>query len=100
MSSADDRADNNTAASRGRRGGNMAFRGRNRGRGFHFGANAQQALTQHLMRRGIGLQPPATDAVSLAIGNYHDAPLNARKIDKNVYPTAANRTNILDTDHI
>ena len=56
MSSADDRTDNNnSAASRGRRGGNRAFRGRNRGRGFHFGANAQQALTQHLMRRGIGL---------------------------------------------
>ena len=101
MSSADDRTDNNnSAASRGRRGGNRAFRGRNRGRGFHFGGNAQQALTQHLMRRGIGLQPPATDAISLAIGNYHDAPLNARKIDKNVYPTAANRTNILETDPI
>jgi hypothetical protein len=52
------------------------------------------------MRRGLGLQPPATDAISLAIGNYHDAPLNARKLDKNVYPTAASRTSILDTDPI
>jgi hypothetical protein len=52
------------------------------------------------MRRGLGLQPPATDAVSLAIGNYHDAPLNARKLDKNVYPTAASRTSILDTNPI
>jgi len=58
------------------------------------------ALTQHLMRRGRGLQPAATDAISLTIGNYHDAPLNARKIDKNVYPTAADRDNILETDHI
>jgi hypothetical protein len=52
------------------------------------------------MRRGMGLQPPATDAVSLAIGNYYTAPLNARKIDKNVYPTAANRYNILESDPI
>jgi hypothetical protein len=52
------------------------------------------------MRRGRGLQPPATDAISIAIGNYHDAPLNARKIDKKVYPTAADRTNILNTDPI
>ena len=52
------------------------------------------------MRRSIGLQPPNTDDVSLAIGNYRDAPLNARKIDKNVYPTAANRTTILETDPI
>ena len=27
-------------------------------------------------------------------------PLNARKLDKNVYPTAANRNNILDPDPI
>ena len=49
---------------------------------------------------GRGLQPPATNVISLAIVNYHDAPLNARKIDKNVYPTAADRTNILETDPI
>ena len=58
------------------------------------------ALTQHLMRRGRGLQPPSTDTISLAIGNYHDAPLNARKIDKNVYPTPFDRNNILETDPI
>jgi hypothetical protein len=52
------------------------------------------------MRRGRGLQPAASDPVSLTIGNYHDAPLNARKIDKNVYPTAANNTNILTADPI
>ena len=52
------------------------------------------------MRRNIGLQPPNTDAISLAIGNFHDAPLNARKIDKNVYPTATNRTTVLETDPI
>jgi len=52
------------------------------------------------MRQGRGLQPPATDVISLAIGNYHDAPLDARKIDKNVYPTAADRSNILETDPI
>ncbi len=50
-----------------------------------------------MMRRGRGLQPAASDIISLTIGNYHDAPLNTRKIDKNVYPTAANRDNILDT---
>ena len=57
-------------------------------------------LTQHPMRRGRGLQSAATDVISLTIGNYTDAPLNARKIDKNVYPTAANRSNILETDPI
>ncbi len=62
--------------------------------------NAQAALTQHLMRRGRSLQPPTTDIISLTIGNYHDAPLNARKIDKNVYPTAADHTNLLKTDRI
>ena len=100
MSSADDRNTNsNDTAPRGRRN-SLAFRGRTRGRGFHFNLNAQMALTQHRMRRGRGLQPPATDVISLAIGNYHDAPLNAHKIDKNVYPTAADRNNILETDPI
>jgi hypothetical protein len=85
MSAADDRNNNTHAvASRGRRGGSRAFRGRTRGRGFHFNLNAQEALTRHVMRRGRGLQPLATDVISLATGNYHDAPLNARKIDKNV----------------
>jgi len=32
-----------------------------------------------MMRRGRGLQPAAADIISLTIGNYHDAPLNARK---------------------
>jgi len=101
MSSADDRNNNsNAAAPRGRRGGSRAFRGRTRGRGFHFDLNAQMALKQHLMCRGRGLQLPAIDVSSLAIGNYHDAPLNARKIDKNVYPIAADRTNIIETDPI
>jgi len=100
MSTADDRNNNSTAsAPRGRRGG-RAPRGRSRGRGFHFSLNAQLALTQHLMRRGRGLKPAATDVISLAIGNYHDAPLNARKIEKNVFPTAADRSNILETDPI
>jgi hypothetical protein len=52
------------------------------------------------MRRGRGLQPAASDIISLTIGNYHDAPLNARKLDKNVYPPAANCNNIPDTDPI
>ena len=52
------------------------------------------------MRRGRGFQPAASDPISLIIGNYHDAPLSGRKLDKNVYPTAANRNNILDTDPI
>ncbi len=90
MSSADDRNNNsNATAPRGRRGRGRAQRARARGRGFHFNHAAQEALTQHLMHRGRGLQPAASDPVSLTIGNYHDAPLNARKIDKNVYPTAA-----------
>jgi hypothetical protein len=58
------------------------------------------ALTRHLMRLGRDLQLAATDAISFTIGNYHDAPLNARKLDKTFYPTAANRNNILETDSI
>jgi hypothetical protein len=100
MSSANDRNDNSNAiAPRGRRVGRRAYRALTR-LGFHFSQSAQAALTQHLMRRGRGLQPAASDPISLTIGNYHDAPLNARKFNKNVYPTAANRTNILDTDSI
>jgi hypothetical protein len=52
------------------------------------------ALTQHLMRRSHGLRPAATDTISLTIGNFYDAPLNARKLDKNVYPSAADRGDI------
>ena len=52
------------------------------------------------MLRGRGLPPTATDAISLTIGNFYNAPLNARKVDKNVYPTAADRNNILETDPI
>ena len=101
MSSADDRNNNtNPAASRGRSGGSRAFRGRTRGRGFYFNMTAQAAFTQHLMRSGRSLQPPANDIISLTIGSYHDVALNARKIDKDVYPTAADHTNILETDPI
>ena len=53
-----------------------------------------------MMRRGCGLQPAASNPISLTMGTYHDAPLNARKLNKNVYPTAAIRHNILDTDPI
>jgi len=53
-----------------------------------------------MMRRGRGLQPAASDIISLTTGNYHDAPINARKIDNNVYPMAANRNNVIDTDPI
>ena len=83
MSNNDDKTNAGTSGLRGRRGG-RAFRGRSRGRGFHFGLNAQMALTQHLMRRGRSLLPPVTDAISLTIGNFHDGPLNARRLDKNV----------------
>ena len=101
MSSADDgHHQPNAAAPRGRRGGGRQYRARARGRGFHFNQSAQEALTMHLMRRGRGLQPAASDPVSLTIGNYYDAPLNARKLDKNVYPTAATPTNIIDADPI
>jgi hypothetical protein len=55
------------------------------------------ALTQHLLRRGRSLLPPYTNVVSLTIGNLHDAPLNARRLDKNVYPTAVDRDNVLDS---
>ena len=101
MSSTDDRNNNSNArAPLGRRGGGRAYRARARGRGFHFNQSAQEALTLHLLRRGRGLQPAASDPISLTIGSYYDAPLNARKLDKNVYPLAANRNNILDTDPI
>ena len=56
------------------------------------------ALTQHLMRRGRSLLPPATDAISLIIGNFHNAPLNARRLDHNMYPTAVDRDNVLEAD--
>jgi len=83
MSSVDDRNNKSNAnAPRGRRGGGRAYRARARGRGFHSNQSAQEALTQHLMHRGRGLQPAASDPISLTIGNYHDAPLNARKLDK------------------
>ena len=100
MSNNDDRT-NNTDASvpRGRRGG-RASHGGSMGRGFVFHFSAQMDITQHLMRRGRNIQPKVTDAISLTIGNFHDAPLNARKIDKNVYPSAADRNNILETDPI
>jgi len=97
----DDRNNNSNAYTpRGRRCGGRAHRARARGRGFHFNQSAQEALTHHLMRRGRGLQPAASDPSSLTIGNNHDAPLNAHKLDKNVYPTAANRNNIRDTGPI
>ncbi len=100
MSTNDSRTANTDATGpRGIRGG-RAPRGRNRGRGFHFSLKAHMALTQHLMRRRHCLRPTATDAISLTIGNFHDAPPNARKLDKNVYPLAATRDNILETDPI
>jgi len=49
---------------------------------------------------GRSFLPLATYAISLTIGNYHDAPLNARKLDKNVYPTATDRDNVLEADPI
>jgi len=52
------------------------------------------------MRRGRILMPPAIDAISLTIGNDHDAPLNARKLGNNLYSTAADRINILEADPI
>ena len=99
MSSNDDSIHIDAPSSQGRRG-DKTSRGRNRGRGFHFGLNAQMALTQHLMRRGRSLLTPATDAISLTIGNFSDAPLNARRLDNNVYPTALDRDNVLEVDTI
>jgi hypothetical protein len=84
---------------RGRRGGRPP-RGNSRDRGFHFNLNAQMALTQHLLRRGHNLRHAATNAISLIVGHFHDAPLNARKLDKNVVPKAVDRINILQTDPI
>jgi hypothetical protein len=52
------------------------------------------------MRRGRSLLPPATDTISLTIGNFYDAPLIARKLNKNVYPTAVDRDNVLEQDPI
>ena len=99
MSSNEDSTHAGTSGIRCRRGG-RAFRGRSSGRSFHFGINAQMVLTQHLMRRGRSLLPPVTDAISLTVGNFHDAPLNARRLNKNVYPTAVDRDNVLEADPI
>jgi len=46
------------------------------------------------------LLPPARDAISLTIGNFHDAPLKFRRLEKNVYPTAVDRNNVLEVDPI
>jgi len=62
------------------------------GQGFQF--------NQHLIRRGRSLQTTATYAIFLTIGNVYYAPLNARKIDKHVYPAAPDRDNILEIDPI
>ena len=99
MSSNDD---NPHAGASGLRGicGGRTFRGRSWGHGFRYGLNAQMALTHHLMRRGRSILPPATDAISLTIVNFHDAPLNARRLDHNVYPTAVDRDNVLEADPI
>jgi hypothetical protein len=99
MSSNDDRTHTDAPSSRGRCGGRTS-RGRSRGRGLHFSLNAKKALTQHLIRRGRNHLPPATNAISLIIGNFHDAPLIASKIDKNVYPSAADYDTILEADPI
>ena len=97
MTSNDDNTHAGALGHRGRRGG-RTFRGRSMGNGFRFVLNAQMALTQHLMRRGRNLLSPATDAISLTI--FHEAPLNARRLDKNVYPTAVDRNNVLEIDPI
>jgi hypothetical protein len=99
MSSNDDNTNAGTSGLRGRRGG-RAFRGKSSGRGFHFGLDAQVALTEHLVRMGRILLPLVTDAISLTIGNFNDAPLNARKLDDNVYPPAVDRDNVLEADPI
>ena len=99
MSINDDRTSTNAPSSRGRRGDRTPS-DRNRGRCFHFGLNAQMALTQYLMRMDRSLLPPATDAIYLTIGNFHDAPLNASRLDKIVYPTAVDRDNVFETDPI
>jgi len=57
-------------------------------------------LTHYLMCIDRSLLPPSTDAISLTIGSFHDAPLNARRLDKNVYPTAVDRDNALEADPI
>ena len=83
-----------TTGHQDRRGGRVP-RGRTRDIGFNFNLNSQMALTQHLMRRGHGLRPTATDTISLTIGIFYDAPFNAKKLDKNVYPSGVDRDNIL-----
>ncbi len=48
--------------------------------------NARLALTKHLARKGQSTKPPASDPTYTTIGNYHQAPLNARQITADVYP--------------
>jgi hypothetical protein len=88
-----------TSRLRGRRGG-RAPRGRIRGRRFRFSLSAHTALTHYLLRKTRCQQLQATDAISITVGNLHDAPLNARRLDKNVYPPTADRDNILTNDPI
>ena len=99
MSSNDYNTHADASGLRGRRGGRTP-RGRSRDRGFSIGLNAQRAISQHLMRRDRSLLPPAINSISLTIGNVHDAPLNARKLNKNGYPTAVDHDNVLEVDPI
>jgi hypothetical protein len=43
-------------------------------------------LTQHLARKSQTPRPPASDPISTLLGNYHHAPLNARRVTADVHP--------------
>jgi hypothetical protein len=62
-----------------------------------FGHQAIANISQLLHRKGQTHAPPDTDERSLAIGRFHEAPLNARMLSQHVYPTVGQREE-LDND--
>ncbi len=96
MSSNNDETNNRAPgrSTRGRRGVRPP-RGRGFGRSYSLTANAHIALTQHLLRRTHTQKPALSDPISRLLGSFHTAPLNARRVDPNVYPTPTDRESVL-----
>ncbi len=66
-------------------------------RGGHqpqLGSQARFNISQILHRKGQTHAPPDTDDRSLAIGGFHDAPLQARMLSPQVYPAVGQRGEI------
>ena len=58
------------------------------------GNSTRLAITQHLARKSQTTRLPASNPISTMLGNYHHAPIKARRITVDVHPTAATRGDI------